>query len=124
MSTPVDRCYLEIDGEIVICASITEDIDPTVNPIEAMTRDNRIIGHAQGNPKLKLSAEAAMDADSEIDFEQMALDKTECSAFIEYEGGGSKTYIGCVVAKVTNRSQTGKEVVTSIELSATDLVIN
>jgi hypothetical protein len=123
MSTIVDRCYLEIDGEVVICASITEDIDPTVNPVEGMTRDNRILGHAQGNPKLKLSAEVPQDAESEVDFERLALNKTEFSAFIEFEGGAMRTYTGCVVAKVSNRAQTGREVVSTVEISATDVVL-
>ncbi len=120
----VDRTYLEIDGEIVPCTTLDEDIDPTMNPVEAMTKDNLILGYAYGNPKIRLTAEVPMDAESDVDFDAMVLGKTQFSAAIEYEGGGSKTYVDCVIAKYTVRSRQGQQVTYSLDMHARGFVKN
>lgn len=118
--TNVDRAYLLIDGETIICNTLTEDIDPDVKPINGMTRDNRILGFSQGNPVFRLTAEVAMDADSSIDFVKYALDKTMFDAGIDYEGGGSKSYIDCVVSKATIKSKSGDHITYDLDIIARD----
>jgi hypothetical protein len=121
----VSRTYLTIDGDTITCDSIDESVDPAVKTVDAMTRDNRHLGHAQGVPNFPLSAVVPMDAgDTTHDFEQMALDMTEFSAGIEYEGGGSKTYTECVITKVDIKSKTGDHVHYSLSISARDFVKN
>ena len=122
MATIVDRAYLEINGEVIECASLDESIDVDSKPVEVMNRANRAIGHSQGVPKFKLTAELAMDADSDVDFEQMMLDKDLFSAGVEYEGGGFKTYLDCVISKVDVKSRANEHVTYSLDINALDLV--
>jgi hypothetical protein len=119
----VDRTYFEMRGKEYVCNSLEEDLDPDVKPIEGMTRDNRLLGHSQGNPKFKLTVELAMDADDDTDWEDICLKKEEGSAGIEYEGGKSKTYIDAVVTKVGISSKSGQHATQKLELSARDLVL-
>ncbi len=121
----VDRCYLTIDGVEVLCASIDKDIDPSAQVVEAMTKDNLPIGYAYGNPKIRLTAETALDASSDgIDFEEMSLSKQEFTSSIEYEGGTSKTYVRCIIMKATERARTGQHVSWNLDIHALGLVKN
>ena len=122
MSNEVDRSYFEIDGVVIPCNSIDEDIDPKIKPIEVMTRSNRGIGYAQGIPEFKLSCEVPMQTDSEISFEAMALSKQIFSAGVEYEGGGQKQYIDCVIDKVKIKSKSGDHVTYNIDVFALDMI--
>ena len=118
----IDRCYLTIDSQEVICESIDTDVDPSAQVVEAMTRDNLPIGYAYGNPKIKLSVVTAMDASADgIDFEAMALNKTLFSATKEYEGSSIKTYVHCCIMKVAERAATGKHVSYSLDVHALGL---
>lgn len=120
----VDRCYLLIDGEMVVCDSITEDIDPETKEVPAMTRDNTVLGFAQGNLKLKLAADLAVRADNEIKYRDMARTKKEFTSVLEYEGGDSLSYIDCVIGQLSIKSKTGDHVSMSLSILARDFVEN
>lgn len=113
----IDRCYLSIGSQEVVCESIDTDVDPSAQVVEAMTRDNLPLGYAYGNPKIKLSVVTAMDgSDDGIDFEAMVFAREEFTATKEYEGGTIKSYVRCVIMKVTERARTGSHVSYNLDI--------
>jgi len=122
MATLIDRAYLEIDGEVLDCASIDAKVGGTKKLVKAMNRKNRAIGHAAGNPEFSISAEMAMDADYETDFHKLQLKRTIFSTVIEYQDGHTETYTDCEIYDIDESAKEGSEATIKLEISALDMV--
>ncbi|HHE72818.1 MAG TPA: hypothetical protein ENL34_11125 [Chloroflexi bacterium] len=120
----IDRGYLNIDGDQVLCDSI--DIDPEDDSefAMAMTPDGEPLGVVSGSRRYRVRADVTMRADEAVDFHQLWVDKTSVPTEVQYEGGVTWAFSEGVISKPGNQSSHGEKAKWSIELLCWGLQIS
>jgi len=122
MSTYVDRVYLLIGDKEVECSSVKRSQDDGAKVVGTMNRENRAKGHAHGIMKYNMDVEFPLDADSDIDPEQMHEDREEFTTVVEEEGGRVINYLNSRFSKVDVDSKEGDESTVSATILPLDRV--
>jgi len=123
MST-IDRAYLEIDGDQLVCDSITIKATDGAQHITAMTPDNEPIGISRGNRQYSVSAELTMRDDEAVDFHQLWVDREEITVEVQFEGGVTWAWQTCELSEPGLSAKHGDKVSWSLELLCRGLQIS
>ncbi len=121
---PIDRAYLEIDGDQVFCDSISTDPEDDSDFVTAMTKDNQPIGVSHGNLRHRLTAEMSVREDEDVNFHRLLEDKSNVPVSIEYENGETWDWSNGVISKVGMAARHGEKVTRSVDILAWGLQIS
>ena len=121
-TTYVDRVYLTIDGTEHEATSVKTSVDASTEPIPTMNRENRAKGHKHGVPVWNITTEVPIDVDAGVDFETMLEDGDLFTTTVEEEGGLSRAYLNCKLAKVDLDSKVNDTAIYNLEMNALDRV--
>lgn len=123
---PIDRAYLEVDGEQVFCESIDPDFDDKTEWVDAMTKDGEPLGVVSGNRHATVKASIAMREDEEDDIDWIDLweKKTNVPVSIEFQNGRTFSFAKAVVSKPSTSSKHGDKTTWSVELMCWQLVVS
>jgi hypothetical protein len=121
---PIDRAYLEIDGDQIYCDSI--DIEPEDDSefVTAMTKDNEPIGVSMGNRRYRIRADITVREDEDVDLHQLWEDKENVPAGVEFESGKTWEFSNGYVSKPGISARHGEKATWSLELLCYGLQIS
>lgn len=113
----VNRAFIDIDGTVLEAESVDNStIVDGFDKVKTMNRDNRARGFQRGVVMYDLTMTIPVPAEGlEIDFDEYVEEGTFFQAFIEYQGGKSKSFYDCVLSEVKRSSASGT--VTKMELT-------
>jgi hypothetical protein len=123
---PIDRAYLEVDGEQVYCESIDIDLDDKTDWVDAMTKDNEPLGVVSGNRHGEIKATLAVREDDEDDIDWIDLweKKTNVTVVVEFENGRTFSFAKGVVSKPSEGAKHGDKATRQVELKCWNLVVS
>jgi hypothetical protein len=124
MANPIDRAYLEVDGEQILCDSINIDPEDDTDFVTAMTPSNSPLGFKHGNKRYNITTDVTMSDDEDVDFHDLWFEKTNVPVEIEYEGGTTWSFGKGVISKPGVASTHGEKTTWSLELKCYDLAIS
>jgi len=117
----IDRAYLDIEGTVVECSSLTPNGEYGLESVKTMNRANRGRGWTSNVPDFELSAEVPLPhGGHSVDFDKIAREKTEFTATVKYDDGTGWAYLSCRVSRIEEPSQVDGGTVTNITIGALD----
>ena len=120
----IDRAYLEIEGDQILCESVGIDMEDGSAFVEAMTPDNEPLGFSRGNRKYTVTADVTMDESDPVDFHQIWADGDEFTAEVQYEGGLTYAWNRCILTSLSTKSQTGDKTTYSLSMLCMGLQVS
>jgi hypothetical protein len=120
-----DAAYLEIDGQVLECNSITWKASAAQNVVAPMNRLNRGTGYVNGRPTFELTIVVPHPQDGmDVDLWKVFRDEVTFTAVVEYRGGQSYVFSDCKIKDMDVSASQGNPVDWNLSVDALDMAAN